>query len=633
LAAAQTIWEHQFAAGKTEWQLLEPTSVSGLHGVKLQVLDDKSVLASGPNPPQNTYTFQTKTKLSAITGFRIEVLPHKSLPKQGPGRAGNGNFVLTELRVWNSPADGTQRQSIGLQNALATVEQTLAGDATPDKKWSAASAIDNDIKGSSWGWAILPAAGKPNEMTVETAAPLSAVDRSLTIVLEQNHTNGTHTLGRFRLSATDSPPPLIPSQASSLPDEIQKLLSMDSAARSDGQQQELAAYYRRFVAPSLANTRQQLAAARAKKQQLIADHTRTSLITVSVDPREIRVLPRGNWMDDSGEIVQPGVPHFLQQLRKQPRANRADLAAWITAADNPLTARVFVNRLWKLLFGSGLSKVLDDVGSQGEPPVHPELLDTLAVEFVDSGWDIKRLVKLIVMSNTYRQSSSVRDELLETDPFNRLLARQSRFRLDAEMIRDNALAVSGLLSRTVGGRSAKPYQPVGLYRHLNFPARQYKHDTGAEQYRRGLYTHWQRQFLHPAMKAFDAPAREECTAQRPRSNTPLAALVLLNDPSYVEAARVFAERTIREGGDNTRSRLDWMFARSVSRPPSDQEQSLLQQLWQSHLRQYKEQPQEAKKLVSVGLSPVPDDVDVVELAAWTSVARTILNLHETITRN
>ena len=250
-------------------------------------------------------------------------------------------------------------------------------------------------------------------------------------------------------------------------------------------------------------------------------------------------------MADSGEVVQPGVPHFLRQLRKQQRATRADLAAWITADDNPLTARVFVNRLWKLFFGSGLSKVLDDVGSQGEPPVHPELLDTLAVEFVDSGWDVKRLVKLIVMSNTYQQSSSVRDELLEHDPFNRLLARQSRFRLDAEMIRDNALAVSGLLVRNVGGRSAKPYQPAGLYRHLNFPARKYQHDTGADQYRRGLYTHWQRQFLHPAMKAFDAPSREECTAERPRSNTPLAALVLLNDPSYVEAARMFAQRTIR----------------------------------------------------------------------------------------
>ncbi len=632
LEAAQRAWEQEFAVGNSQWQILQPTTVTALHDVKLKVLKDKSVLASGNNPAQNTYTFTSKPPPGQITGFRIEVLPDDSLPKKGPGRAGNGNFVLSEFRVAVA-SEGNRPTPVALHNAVATIEQSHAGDATPYGKWNAASAIDNDAKGSSWGWAILPEAGKPNEMTVETKEPLVVGEQTLTITLEQNHTNPKHTLGRFRLSATSSPPPLLPSKRNSLPDDIQQALAVAADQRSAEQQQQLSAYYRGSVAPILAEPRKQLATAEAEKAKLIAAHTRTSLITVSVDPREIRVLPRGNWMDDSGDVVQPGVPHFLKQLQSEDRATRADLAAWITARDNPLTARVFVNRLWKLFFGSGLSKVLDDLGSQGEPPVYPELLDSLAVEFVDSGWDVKHMVKLIVMSDTYRQSSLFSGKLLSDDPYNRLLARQSRFRLDAEMVRDNALAISGLLVRNVGGRSARPYQPAGLYRHLNFPQRQYKHDTGANQYRRGLYTHWQRQFLHPAMKAFDAPPREECTAERPRSNTPLAALVLLNDPSFVEAARVFAEKTIRGGGESTHERLDWMFKQSLSRTPNDEERAVIERLLQSHLKQYREQTAEAKKLISIGLWPVPNDLDVVELAAWTSIARTIFNLHETITRN
>jgi hypothetical protein len=284
-------------------------------------------------------------------------------------------------------------------------------------------------------------------------------------------------------------------------------------------------------------------------------------------------------------------------------------------------------------FGKPLVSTTFDFGLNGKPPSHPQLLDWLAVEFMDSGWDVKHLVKLIVMSSTYRQSSLMRDELKRVDPYNRLLARQSRFRLGAELIRDNALAVSGLLVRAIGGRSAKPYQPDGLYRHLNFPPREYEADTDHNQYRRGLYTHWQRQFLHPAMKAFDAPPREECTAERPRSNTPLAALVLLNDPSQVEAARVFAEKVLRHGGRETPRRLEWMFAHAVSREPNEKESEILGGLLDAQFEHYRGQPAAAAKLVQTGLSPVPQDLDAVELAAWTSVARAIFNTHEFITRN
>jgi hypothetical protein len=253
----------------------------------------------------------------------------------------------------------------------------------------------------------------------------------------------------------------------------------------------------------------------------------------------MRVLPRGNWLDDSGQVVAPGVPASLNPLTvTERRATRLDLAYWLLEVDNPLTARVFVNRLWKLFFGQGIVTTLEDFGSQGAWPTHPELLDWLAVEFRDSGWNVKHLVKLMVLSRTYRQTSAVPEAVRLRDPFNRWLARQGRFRLDAEMVRDNALAVSGLLVHKVGGRSVKPYQPAGYWSYLNFPRRDWQKDAGDDQYRRGLYTYWCRTFLHPSLVAFDAPTREECTVERPRSNTPQQALVLLNDPTYVEAARV-----------------------------------------------------------------------------------------------
>ena len=633
LAEAQRKWEANWATAGAEWEILKPASVKAMHGTQLKILNDQSILAAGANPNQNTYTVTTTVRLKDITGFRLEVLADKSLPKNGPGRVGNGNFVVTEFRVLQQSPDGAEPKPIALQNASATFEQTLAGNVTPYKKWNAASAIDGDAKGSSWGWAVLPEVGKPQNMVAETVTSIPNGDETtLTFVIEQNHTNPKHTVGRFRLAATSAPRPLKSIQGDALPRNVQPILALATGKRNDAQQKTLAAYYR-SIAPSLTGTRKQIDGLNKRKAQIIKQNTRTSLITVAVEPRMVRVLPRGNWMDDSGQIVAPGVPHFLRQIRNKGRANRADLADWLTAKDNPLTARVFVNRLWKLFFGTGLSKVLDDVGAQGEPPTHPELLDRLAVEFIESGWDIKHMVKLIALSNTYRQSSLMRTELRDVDPYNRLLARQSRFRLDAEMVRDNALSVSGLLVLNLGGRSVKPYQPVGLYRHLNFPQRTYKHDTGQNQYRRGLYTHWQRQFLHPAMKAFDAPPREECTAERPRSNTPLGALVLLNDPSYVEAARVLAASVIKQDAKETLPRLKWMMQQALSRDPNAQEVQILDGLLKAHLLQYKKQPAEAKQLVSTGLSEVPSDIDIAELAAWTSVVRTVFNMHEFITRN
>jgi hypothetical protein len=358
-----------------------------------------------------------------------------------------------------------------------------------------------------------------------------------------------------------------------------------------------------------------------------------TMIAVAGPPRTIRVLPRGDWLDESGEVVQPAVPRFLKPIEREGRATRLDLARWLTSKDHPQTARVFVNRLWYQLYGVGLSKILDDTGTRGEWPTHLELLDWLAVEFIESDWNVKHLAKLMVMSNAYRQSSLETKELRERDPENRLLARQSRFRLPAEMIRDQALAVSGLLVSKLGGNSARPYQPVGYYAHLNFPRRTYKHDTNQDQYRRGVYIHWQRQFLHPMLKAFDAPSREECTAQRPISNTPLAALALLNDTSFVEAARVFAVRIVREGGDDHAAKIAWAWRQTTSRSPSPREVAVVSRLLHKHQRYFQENAEAAQQLLSVGMAPRADDIPASEIAAWTSVARAMMNLNETITRN
>ncbi len=373
------------------------------------------------------------------------------------------------------------------------------------------------------------------------------------------------------------------------------------------------------------------------KIKSIHDGALRTMISVAIEPRTIRVLPRGNWLDDSGPVVQPAVPEFLGRVDTgSRRPTRLDLANWLTDSKHGvggLTARVMVNRLWYLFFGAGITRSLDDFGGQGEAPAHPELLDNLAVEFLDSGWDMKHMIKLLVTSRAYRQASLETPQLHQRDPLNRLVARQASFRYPAEAVRDGALAISGLLIDAVGGPSVRPYQPAGYYRHLNFPEREYQPSTDKGQWRRGVYMHWQRQYLHPMLKAFDAPSREECTVARPRSNTALAALVLLNDPTFVEASRAFAARIVREGGPTTGERLTFAFRQAVSRPPLEDEQRLLAQLLKKSQDYYVAAPKEAEGLLAVGLTPAPEGLDRAELAAWSIVARSILNMSETITRN
>jgi hypothetical protein len=321
-------------------------------------------------------------------------------------------------------------------------------------------------------------------------------------------------------------------------------------------------------------------------------------------------------------------------MPKDAPANRLGLAQWLFGPQHPLTARVAVNRYWQLYFGTGLVKTTEDFGSQGDEPIQRDVLDLLASEF-QSNWDVKAMQRLIVTSATYRQSSQVSPELLEKDPENRLLARGPRFRLPAEMVRDNALAVSHLINKSIGGPSVFPYQPPGIWEELSrgetFPAQEYHESTGPDLYRRSMYTFWKRTVPPAALNTFDAPDREKCTSRRLITNTPLQALVLLNDPTYVEAARALAQRTLLEVPADIAARTRFLFREATVRRATPAELRVLVELAQRELEHYKKDPAAAAKLISVGASKA-GNVEAVELAAWTTVASTILNLDETITK-
>ena len=617
------------------WTATAPTSADSTGGATVTIRDDRSVLIGGKNPDTDSTVVRFASLPERVVGVRVEVLPDKSLPSQGPGRAGNGNFVLTEV-VARVVRDGVPSRDVAFESAWASHEQTVSADKNPYGKWSAASVIDHDARGTFAGWAILPEAGKPSQLRLRLKEPLTlASGERLEIELQQKHGHGHHTLGCFRLGVATDPaavvPPTVPLPNADLADR----LKVDPSARTPEQSAKLWAEFK-AVAPELADLRAQRTAADKARADFEGTIPRTLVTERSEKPRTVRVLPRGNWLIETGEIMEPAIPAQFRPASRavsDRRLNRLDLADWLVSPENPLTARVVVNRFWRQFFGTGLSKVLDDFGAQGEPPRHPELLDWLAVEFRESGWDVKHLVRLMVTSRTYRQSSNASRELLARDPENRDLARQGRWRIEAEMVRDSALQVSGLLVPRIGGPSVRPYQPDGYWENLNFPQRGYDASSGGDQYRRGLYTWWQRSYVHPSMLAFDAATREECAAERNRSNIPQQALVLLNDPSYVEAARSFAARILREGSGDDTARLTWAWRQALARAPLDSELSALRRLLESQRTAFAKDPEAAAQFTQTGKAPTPAGFDPVQWAAWTDVARALLNLHETITRS
>ncbi len=624
LTRAQEAWEAKVATAleavkdvKTRWTTQEVAEVSTENGTILTI-DGKTLDGSGPTPDGETYQVTLALGQQKVTALKLIVEGSSRHINKGYARAGNGNFILTGVEVDAVGDDGKVRP-VKVKTAAADYER--AG-------FPVAAVLDGKRETGYSG---------DGHRTVQ--ASRGAPERNLVLVLERpvtagklrvtlRHQSRAHpkqVMTRFRIAATTIADPEF---AGLVPDEAVSLLKRIAAAERTPAQAQIVNDAFRQSTPMLGNVRRELRRLEGDRQELLAAIPRT-LHSIPTEPRTVRLLPRGNWLDDSGEEVKPAVPHFMPQIETEGRATRLDLARWLVRRDNPLTARVLANRLWKLYFGHGLSRVLDDLGTQGEWPSHPQLLDYLAADLAENGWNVKRLVRLLVTSDSYRRSSTATAELKARDPLNRLFGRQTPFRLDAELVRDNALAISGLLSPHIGGPSVKPYQPDGYWDQLNFPKRYYEIDHGEKGHRRGLYTHWQRTFLHPSFVAFDASTREECTAERTRSNTPQQALVLLNDPTYVEAARVFAQRILAVKGD----RLTWAFQRTLGRKPTDAESRVLAELRQKHLSMYRDDEKAARALVQVGDAHLPRNVDVVELATWTSVSRAIFNLHETITRN
>ena len=414
------------------------------------------------------------------------------------------------------------------------------------------------------------------------------------------------------------------------------LASTDPSKRNKEQREKLRDYFLSREAPQdLRNNYTQLKTLQAEKEELDKVIPTAMVMEEMAKPRETLVLARGDYRN-KGEKVTPGVPAALPALPSDAPANRLTLARWLVDPSHPLTARVAVNRFWQMYFGAGLVKTPEDFGSQGEPPVHPELLDWLATEFTGSGWDLRALERLMVTSATYRQSSRLTPPLLQRDPENRLLARGARFRLPAESVRDNALAISGLLVERPGGAGVYPYQPKGVWEEIAygdvFSAQEYAPGHGPDVYRRSMYTFWKRTAPPPSMATFDAPDREKCVARRARTNTPLQALVLLNDPTYVEAARALAGRMITEAGRDHGRRIDHGFRLATARLPAPRERQALRDLAERQLATYRKDTGAARQLLAVGQSPAPARLDPAELAAWTTVASAILNLDETITK-
>ncbi|MFI4859201.1 MAG: PSD1 and planctomycete cytochrome C domain-containing protein [Phycisphaerales bacterium JB063] len=425
------------------------------------------------------------------------------------------------------------------------------------------------------------------------------------------------------------------------PHTIRTTLALPMSERTAEQDRAVLDYYLRHAHEA---TREQLAPLEAERMQLLTQAQQieamapTTLVAKELDtPRPAHILNRGEY-DQPGEVVQRGTPAALPPMPDDAPANRLGFAHWLTNPSHPLTARVTVNRIWQQYFGTGIVETSEDFGSQGAWPSHPELLDWLAVEFIESGWDTKHIHRLIVTSAAYRQTSQVSPRLLEADPDNRLIARGPRYRLDAEVVRDQALFAAGLLVEHVGGPSVKPYQPEGLWEAVGYESSNtvnFVRGNGDDLYRRSLYTFWKRTSPPPSLSMFDAPSRESCTVRRSRTNTPLQALVTLNDIQYVEAARVMAQRVMQEAGNtaSTQTQIAYAFKLVTSRDAQPRELAVLRSIYDQQLAVFTQDPDAADELLAVGEAPVDDTLPAAQLAAMTLVTNTLLNLDETLTQH
>jgi hypothetical protein len=612
LAAAQAEWEKR--AGQIRWTTPEPDATAA-SGITFELQPDRSLLAQGKSPLTDIYTATLVTDAPTLTAVRLEVLADPALPGNGPGRADHGNFVLSGLIIRVGPKDKPdQMRRVKVRGARANFFQ-----AAPIG-FRVENALDGDPKA---GWAVAPRMGESHwavfEIDDEVKYPKGV---RVELILSQQY-GEKHTIGRFRLSVTDESPAAL----FNLPPVVSAALAVAKDKRSGAQRDVLARYYR-SLAPELEAPRRELDRLLREPSGRATGAEPTTLVMQELPkPRVTQVLKRGNHKD-RGEVVQPGVPAALHPLAADSPPNRLGLARWLVAPNNPLVGRVTMNRLWHLHFGRGLVETTEEFGAQGDPPTHPELLDWLAVEFAEQKWSLKAMHRLIVTSATYRQSSRMTPELLKRDPANRLWARAPRVRLDAEGVRDNALAVSGLLDHKIGGPSVMPPQPEGIWASP-YSSDRWETSAGGDRHRRGLYTFWRRTAPYPTFLLFDAPSREVCTDRRSQTNTPLQALALLNDPAFVEAARALALKMLAGGGTDPAAGVRAGFQRATARRPSAAEAELLVKLYQDSVTAYRRDPKAARTLI--GTDP-PAGADPATVAAWIVVANVLLNLDETVTR-
>jgi uncharacterized membrane protein len=617
LEVAQARWEIQMRNAPAEWSALRPDHYSSAKGATLKLLPDQSILAGGKNPNADSYTIQARTDLTGITGVRIEVLNDPSLPNGGPGRDPDGNFFLSDFEVKVTPAQkpGAEQQ-ITFQRAVANDQQS---------GYSAENLVST--KPGLKGWAIDSTPSRvplPRQAVLTPSKPFGFPGGTLiTITLKHEMRHASRNIGRFRLSVTTVADP---AAITRLPARMWPVLETPAAKRTEKEKDELAAAFR-AITPLLQPTRDQI----AKLEKSLADLGIVTAMIMRERPGFGRpwtyIRERGSFLS-LGEKVYADVPAILNPLPANQMPNRLGLSYWLVDDNNPLTARVVVNRYWESMFGRGIVATPEDFGTQGDPPTHPELLDWLATEFMRDEWDMKAIKRLMVTSATYRQSSRVTPELLARDPYNTLLARGPRFRVEAEMVHDIALSASGLLSPKIGGPSVFPYQPEGIW-DVPYSSDKWIISKGEDRHRRAIYTFIRRSAPYPSLVVFDAPSREFCTVRRVRTNTPLQALTTLNDPFFFEAARAMAKRMVREAGPGAPDRIRYGFRLCTSRRPSPAELNRLLSFYNQELEHYEKDEAGACQVIHADPHTT---TNAPEMAAWTMVSNVLLNLDETISK-
>jgi hypothetical protein len=634
MAKAQAEWEPKFRAGmKTglkPWTPVEPREVRSDGGAIFAKQSDGSWLATGINPPFDQYLTLAPLAEGTLSGLLLEVFPDPSLPNQSVGRYSNGNFVLTDVIV--------EVSAPGLAKPLR-VDFTRAEADYNQKGYEVKAIVENrpkrgGKKRGAQGWAVDgPKLRDARKAMFIADAPVTVPPNATLSVTLRHDSIAGHNIGRFRLSTTGLPPATVKLDGAKVPPSLVAALEAKPEARTAAQKTELAKFFRENADNPMKRAESAVAAAKKALEAFQGDVINTMVMEELPEPRVARLLVRGEY-DKPGDPVPRALPAVLPPMPAGAPNDRLGLAKWLVSGEHPLTARVWVNREWERFFGTGLVKTSENLGSQAEWPSHPELLDWLATEFVRLNWDMKAMQRLMVTSATYRQSSRVTPEHLAKDPENRLLARAPRLRLPAELLRDQALSVSGLLVEKVGGPSVRPYMPERVWDETSVygDMRNYTPDTGEGLYRRTLYTIWKRTAPPPSMALFDSPAREICTVKRSRTNTPLQALSLLNEVTYVEAARAFAQRMIAEGGATPEARIAWAFQRATGREPRTEELAVLANGLTKRLAKFSTAPEAATQLTTVGASKPAANLPASELAAYTLTANVLLNLDEVVTR-